>query len=111
MTLRRRTGGTDDGWHLKLPAGPDCRTEVRAPLTAPDADGETVPEELVDVVRAIVRDRPLAAVARITTARQVHAVYGTDDAVLAEFCDDQVTAWSAACGNGEPTEQRWRSGN
>jgi len=108
VTLRRRTGGTDDGWHLKLPAGPDCRTEVRAPLTARDADGETVPEELVDVVRAIVRDRPLAAVARITTARQVHAVYGTDDAVLAEFCDDQVTAWSAACGNGEPTEQRWR---
>lgn len=22
ITLRRRSGGTDDGWHLKLPAGP-----------------------------------------------------------------------------------------
>ena len=27
ITLRRRTGGTDAGWHLKLPAGPDARTE------------------------------------------------------------------------------------
>ena len=29
VTLRRRTGGSDAGWHLKLPAGPDARTEVR----------------------------------------------------------------------------------
>ena len=28
VTLRRRTGGLDAGWHLKLPAGPDARTEV-----------------------------------------------------------------------------------
>ena len=32
ITLRRRTGGSDAGWHLKLPAGPDTRTEVRVPL-------------------------------------------------------------------------------
>ena len=24
VTLRRRTGGTDAGWHLKLPAGAGC---------------------------------------------------------------------------------------
>jgi CHAD domain-containing protein len=108
ITLRRRTGGPDDGWHLKLPAGPDRRTEVRAPLAALDGDVEDVPEELVDVVRAIVRDRPLAAVARITTARQAHLLYSGDGAVLAEFCDDQVTAWSAGSGDGQATEQRWR---
>ena len=34
ITLRRRTGGSDAGWHLKLPAGPDSRTEVRLPLDA-----------------------------------------------------------------------------
>ena len=28
ITLRRRTGGSDAGWHLKLPAGPDSRTEL-----------------------------------------------------------------------------------
>ena len=32
ITLRRRTGGPDAGWHLKLPAGADARTEVRTPL-------------------------------------------------------------------------------
>src|SRR4051794_32661759 len=40
VTLRRRTGGSDDGWHLKLPAGPDARDEVRLPpeeLGAPPA--------------------------------------------------------------------------
>ena len=26
ITLRRRTGGPDAGWHLKLPTGPDART-------------------------------------------------------------------------------------
>ena len=48
MTLRRRTGGSDAGWHLKLPAGPDARTEVRAPLD--DDAGEGVPDALKDVV-------------------------------------------------------------
>src|ERR1700761_3688504 len=63
ITLRRRTGGHDAGWHLKLPAGPDARTEVRAPLTTSDPAGEnTVPSELLDVVLAIVRDRPLGPV-------------------------------------------------
>src|SRR6201991_572681 len=42
VTLRRRTGGSDAGWHLKLPAGPDTRTEVRAGLG--DGDGRSVPD-------------------------------------------------------------------
>jgi CHAD domain-containing protein len=37
VTLRRRTGGEDAGWHLKLPAGADTRDEIRLPLTAPAA--------------------------------------------------------------------------
>ncbi len=51
ITLRRRTGGPDAGWHLKLPAGPDARTEVHAPLdTSADATDAAVPEELLDIV-------------------------------------------------------------
>ncbi len=99
ITLRRRTGGTDAGWHLKLPAGADTRTEVRIGLTASD----TVPDELRDVVLAIVRDRPLAPLARISTIRNVQMLYGPDGAALAEFCDDQVTASA-----GPDNEQIWR---
>src|SRR5690349_22986691 len=90
ITLRRRTGGTDAGWHLKLPAGPDARTEVHAPLGEDSSD--TVPEELLDVVLAIVRDRPVAPVARISTNRTVDMLYGPEGAAVAEFCDDHVVA-------------------
>jgi CHAD domain-containing protein len=102
ITLRRRTGGPDAGWHLKLPAGPDSRTEVRAPLG--DADGDTVPDELRDVVLAIVRRRPLEPVARIATTRTVDVLFGASGAAIAEFCDDVVTA--SAGPDGEP--QTWR---
>src|ERR1039457_4884437 len=37
VTLRRRAGGRDAGWHLKLPAGADARDEIRLPLAAPAA--------------------------------------------------------------------------
>jgi CHAD domain-containing protein len=103
ITLRRRTGGTDAGWHLKLPAGPDARTEVRAPL-GDDPNTDTVPDELLDVVLAIVRDRPVGPVARISTSRTVDVLYGPDGAAVAEFCDDQVVARA----EDEESQQRWR---
>lgn len=31
LTLRRRTGGDDAGWHLKLPVATGVRDEIRAP--------------------------------------------------------------------------------
>ncbi|MGZ4514524.1 MAG: CYTH and CHAD domain-containing protein [Mycobacterium sp.] len=112
ITLRRRTGGSDAGWHLKLPAGPEARTEVRAPLDASGPGGpDTVPEELVDVVLAIVRDRPLAPVARITTQRESQVLYAADGTPVAEFSNDRVTAWSALASDDadlEPTQQEWR---
>ena len=104
VTLRRRTGGADEGWHLKLPGSADvtgARTEIRTPLH-PD-----VPDELRDTVLAIVRDRPLAAVARIATARDITTVYGADGSALAEFCDDRVTACRLHDGNPD-VDQSWR---
>ena len=101
VTLRRRTGGADAGWHLKLPSGPDARTEVRAPLGEAT---DVVPDALLDVVLAIVRDRGLGPVARITTNRTIDMLYGPDGNALAEFCDDQVTAQA----DEDSAEQRWR---
>ncbi|MCG7595849.1 CYTH and CHAD domain-containing protein [Mycobacterium sp. PSTR-4-N] len=103
ITLRRRTGGTDAGWHLKLPSGQDSRTEVRLPLEDGAPAHPQVPDELRDVVLAIVRDRGLAPVARISTVREVTMFYGVDGAPIAEFCDDHVTA--GAVGGDD---QHWR---
>src|SRR6201999_3855521 len=76
IPVRRRTGGHDAGWHLKLPAGPEARTEVHEPLEASGPDGpDSVPNELADIVLAIVRDQPLQPVARITTQRESQVLY------------------------------------
>ena len=40
VTLRRRTGGKDDGWHIKLP-GTTGRTELHAELTDPSTPPAT----------------------------------------------------------------------
>jgi CHAD domain-containing protein len=111
ITLRRRTGGNDAGWHLKLPAGPDARTEIRARLTSGPAEHDTVPNELRDAVLAIVRDRPLEPVARITTERETQVLYGAEGTALAEFSNDHVTAWAATASDGPASpsaEQEWR---
>lgn len=110
ITLRRRTGGSDAGWHLKLPSGPDARTEVRLPLDA-SGGSDSVPDELTDVVLAIVRDRPLQPVARITTRRESQVLYDAAGTALAEFSNDHVTAWSTRGSDdtdSPPTEQEWR---
>jgi hypothetical protein len=59
ITLRRRTGGDDAGWHLKLPVGSD-RLELQLPLGGPRVG---VPNELSDIVRGVVRDNALVEVA------------------------------------------------
>ena len=108
ITLRRRTGGSDAGWHLKLPAGTDTRTEVHASLDGGTrADGTEVPVELLDIVGAIVRGRTLMPVARIATTRSVVKLYGADGTELAEFADDEVSAWAMNPDGTPGTEQRW----
>ena len=102
ITLRRRTGGTDAGWHLKLPAGPVARTEIRTGLG--NGGDDEVPAELRDVVLAIVRDRPVVPAARIATSRTIDVLYGSDGTALAEFSDDHVSA----SADGQDSEQRWR---
>ena len=52
------------------------RAGPRSACRSATADGDTVPDELRDVVLAIVRDRPLRPVARIATTRTVDVLYG-----------------------------------
>ena len=88
ITLRRRTGGTDAGWHLKLPAGLDARRELHEPL---DAAGE-VPARLAATVAEVTGGLPLAPIAVLDTERTVVTLTARDGRVLAEVADDLVTA-------------------
>jgi CHAD domain-containing protein len=88
VTLRRRTGGGDPGWHLKLPAA-DGRLEVRLPLGRP---ATRVPAELVSLTRSIARRDELRVVARLTTWRSVERLLDADGRVLAEVALDDVVA-------------------
>lgn len=99
ITLRRRTGGTDEGWHLKTPGDGSSRTEHRLPLGRPRPG---VPEQLLSRVRAIVRRERLIPVARLCTRRVETPLRDGDGRTLALIADDTVHA--EAYGD----VQRWR---
>lgn len=104
ITLRRRTGGHDAGWHLKLPLGPDRRREIAEPL---GPDGEQVPGRLERLVSAYALRRPLVPVARLQTERASAVLFGADEAPLAEFSDDRVTAESLLPGGSPRAWREW----
>ncbi|MFF3178171.1 CHAD domain-containing protein [Streptomyces sp. NPDC057900] len=86
LTLRRRTGGGDAGWHLKLPVATGIRDEIRAPLS------DTLPPELAALIRSRVRNAPVVPVVRLRSARDVHHLTGPDGELLAEVSVDRVRA-------------------
>lgn len=102
ITLRRRTGGDDEGWHLKLPVGND-RHEVQLPL---QGSSEEPPAELTVILRGVVRDRPLVPVGTIDTRRASTRLRAADGRLLAEVCDDRVTARRLVTGSD--TAESWR---
>lgn len=89
VTLRRRTGGKDAGWHLKLPSATDERTEFHEPL---ETGSDGVPEPLLRLVRVHTREQAVGPVARLKTRRVVHRLLNKKGAVLADVSDDQVEA-------------------
>ncbi|HEY3952369.1 MAG TPA: CYTH and CHAD domain-containing protein [Streptosporangiaceae bacterium] len=99
ITLRRRTGGDDAGWHLKLPAGPQTRQEVRLPGGSP-----AVPAELAALVLVHTRGRPLRPVARIVTTRRRLILLGGGGRSLAEVAADEVRAQTMG---GTTTVSQW----
>ncbi len=104
MTLRRRTGGPDAGWHLKLPAAAGARTEVGLSLSAGD-DGN-VPDEFVNLVRGAARGRTLRPVARVVNDRTVRHLLDADGRTLVEIADDHVSGTPLREGSAAPS--RWR---
>jgi CHAD domain-containing protein len=127
ITLRRRTGGSDAGWHLKLPpeaiegskdAGPGARPgagsasaaqrrrELRAPLGRPDV----VPDSLLAYVLAYLRGDDAAPAVRLETQRTTYPLYGDDGVHLADLADDRVSARivGGTAPGAEDRTQQWR---
>lgn len=109
LTLRRRTGGDDAGWTLKVPAGGDERSEVRLP---PGRAVRTVPAPLRAMVHATTLGAPLRPVAQVRTTRAVHRVADVTGRVLLELVDDRVTARrvrpSEGAGDVTGAAEEWR---
>ncbi len=89
ITLRQRRGGSDPGWHLKLPLGGHTRREIRRPL---GRGGRRVPAELARLVRGLARGAELRPVARVNTRRQVFTLVDAAGDSLAELAADDVSA-------------------
>jgi len=98
ITLRRRTGGTDAGWHVKLPASAGARLELQSPLgRALKAPPRAVLAPVVGIVRRAIP----AQVATLHTRRTVVTLLAEDGRVLAEVADDQVTGTALPARAGE----------
>jgi inorganic triphosphatase YgiF len=106
ITLRRRTGGADEGWHLKLPLAGDSRRELRVPLG--DGD-EAVPGQLASLVAGTTGGEQLVQIATIETRRAARRIIAADGAELAELADDEVTGRARNPGAGaSPAPLAWR---
>lgn len=101
-TLRRRTGGSDAGWHLKKPRSGDSRLELHEPLGRSAA---RVPLSLRAEVADVVGTQPLMRVAVLRTRRVERDLVDADGRVLAAVSDDTVEATVVLRGE---RVQRWR---
>lgn len=104
VTLRRRVGGSDEGWHLKLPVRKDTRQEVHAPLDEGGTGG--VPERLAAQVEDIAAGERLRPIAILDTERTVVTLVGPGSEPLVEIADDRVTA--VRFGESEGAPMSWR---
>ncbi|MFJ9318491.1 CYTH and CHAD domain-containing protein [Streptomyces globisporus] len=100
LTLRRRTGGDDEGWHVKFPVALGVRDEIHEPLS------DTLPLSLAALLRSRVRDAEIAPVVRLLSSRDVHHLLADDGTLLAEISVDTVLAERLA-GEGSGTSAAW----
>ncbi|WP_069743830.1 CYTH and CHAD domain-containing protein [Streptomyces sp. EN23] len=100
LTLRRRTGGADEGWHVKFPVAVGVRDEIHEPLS------DTLPASLAALLRSRVRHAEIAPVVRLLSSRDVHQLLAEDGTLLAEVSVDTVLAERLA-GEGSGTSAAW----
>lgn len=87
ITLRRREGGPDAGWHLKIPVtgqGEGVRDEIRYPLAT------EIPTEMLRLVTPFVRTGTITRVAGLHTHRTPRLLIDHDGLARIEVVDDHV---------------------
>jgi inorganic triphosphatase YgiF len=120
VAVRIRRGGSDAGWHVKLP-GDEGRTELHWPLG--DGDADEPPAELLAMLRERVGDAELRPIARVTNNRTTVILQDAAGFAVAELCDDHVSSenlhaggtrswreWEVELLGGAPDTREARSG-
>jgi CHAD domain-containing protein len=92
MSLRHRAGDGENGWTVKLPEGEEGPALVRRELTF-DGTSAVVPADAVSLLRAFVRDAPLAPVSRLVTIRRRVELRDAEGVKVAEIDDDEVSVF------------------
>ncbi|MFE5487214.1 CHAD domain-containing protein [Streptomyces sp. NPDC056527] len=95
LTLRRRTGGEDAGWHLKFPVASGIRDEIRAPLA------DTLPTPLARLLRSRIRDEDVVPVVRLRSSREIRHLVDDEGTLVAEVSVDTVHAERLTESGGE----------
>jgi CHAD domain-containing protein len=99
ITLRRRIGGSETGWQLKVPNG-SARTELQS-----GSQAKTLPPPLAEGVEGLLATESLGPVATIVTARTAYRLLDADGEVVLEIADDQVQSGPP---DGQSMLHSWR---
>jgi CHAD domain-containing protein len=99
ITLRRRVGGSETGWQLKIPNG-TARTELQSGSRA-----KTLPPALAKGVEGLRAGENLDPVAAIVTTRTAYQLHDADGELVLEVADDQVESGPP---DGESMLHSWR---
>lgn len=103
--VRRRTGGPDEGWHIKGPKDADgARLEQHWPLGAPGVPPAELIRAVIPIAPTAGQPGALRRIARIRNDRHAYLLKDGAGAVVAEFVDDHVRAVDELRG----VETRWR---
>lgn len=98
--VRRRSGGVDEGWHIKFPktgtpgAG-DGRRELHWPI---GLSTDSVPEPVIAVLAELVGSQPLNPIATLDNTRTTHYLRNAAGEIIAELCEDSVIGTALATG-------------
>jgi CHAD domain-containing protein len=105
IVVRRRSGGNDAGWHVKLREDEEQRRELHWPLESSGGEVDTIPEQLLTAAGIPESSASLHPIAVLRTERMRRTFRDDVGNEIGEFCEDQVRAERVV---GRPYSTAWR---